>query len=95
MTQIHHNRDALRRAENPEERKKAREELRDSEQELKKDWGPGMPKHAGEPRGERREGERRDGDDHEGRRGHGGGGERRDDDGDHEGRRGHERRDND
>jgi hypothetical protein len=76
MTDVHHARDELRDADNEKERKEAREKLQNAEQELKKDWGPGMPKHAGEGHHGR---ERRDDDDDHERRGHGGR-ERRDND---------------
>ena len=79
MTDVHHARDELREADTDKERKEAREKLQDAQGELKKDWGPGMPKHAGEG--------------HRGGGGGGGGG-RRDDDDDGE-RKGHGRKDND
>lgn len=74
----------MREADTPEEKEKARRELEQSQKELKKDWGPDMPKDAGEGhRGGRGEHEGGRGGHEGGRGGHEGGR------GGHEGRGGH------
>ena len=62
----------MREADTPEEKEKARKQLAESEKELKQDWGPNMPKGAGEAH--------HGGGGHGGRGDHEGGGR-----GDHEG----------
>lgn len=68
MTDVHHDRAALKDADTKQEKEQAQQKLQQDEGTLKKDWGPGEPKGAGEAH----HGGGGRGGDHEG--GHEGGG---------------------